>query len=130
MKLTPSQYAQALYDAIQQTNPKDHETVLDNFVKVLAQNGDLAKHAEIEQEYQTLDLRGQGIKQASFVTAREMEVNKPILDHLNKIVGSKTNVNKKVDDQLVGGVLVKVEDTLIDASIKSQLANLNRELKS
>jgi F0F1-type ATP synthase delta subunit len=49
MKFNSKQYAQALYEALQET--KDHDKVVDNFVKILAQNGDLSKHPEIERYY-------------------------------------------------------------------------------
>jgi F0F1-type ATP synthase delta subunit len=54
-KLTSTQYAEALYDAVNQTADKDHDKVLDNFVKILATNGDLAKHTEIEAEYHRME---------------------------------------------------------------------------
>lgn len=146
MKFTSQQYAQALYDAVSQTNPKDHDVVLDNFVKILAQNGELSKHQEIEKEYHILEMKEKGIKQIEITVAKDIEVNKNIIDELNKVVGasfsrpqSKTggqgqplqvDIKKKVDEGIVGGVIVRVDDTLIDASIKTQLENLNQTLKS
>ena len=50
-KLTSAQYAQALYEAVHETNPKEHDLVMDRFVKILAQNGDLGKYDEIDAEF-------------------------------------------------------------------------------
>jgi F-type H+-transporting ATPase subunit delta len=125
MKLTPLQYAQALYEAVHDT--KDHDTVLDNFVKVLAQNGDLAKHPEIEKEYQALEMKEKGIKQVNVTFAQEH--NPKILDELNSVVAGKAEFKTKIDSGIVGGVVVRVEDTLIDASVKTQLDKLNSALK-
>ncbi len=129
MKFTPKQYAQALYDAIHETGAKDHDLVLDNFVKILAQNGDLGRYAEIENDYHLLEMESKGIKQADVTVARDMEMNSGLLDQLNKIIGGKADIKKKVDDGLVGGVVIKIDDTLIDASIKTQLKNINNTLK-
>ena len=129
MKLTPQQYAQALYDAVHETNPKDHDLVMDRFVKILAQNGDLNKHSEIEQEYKKLEMGAKGIRQAEVTVAREAEMNKTIIDELNKIAGTKLDIKTKVDEGIVGGIILKVDDTLLDASIKTQLNNLNSSLK-
>jgi F-type H+-transporting ATPase subunit delta len=126
MKLTSAQYAQALYLAVHET--KDHETVLNNFVKVLSQNGDLGKYSEIEKEYTKLTLKAQGIAEVNITFAQEH--NTKILDDLNKVVKSQTKFTTKIDNQILGGVIVKVDDTLIDASIKTQLINLNSQLKS
>jgi F-type H+-transporting ATPase subunit delta len=126
MKLTPAQYAQALFLAVHET--KDHETVLNNFVKVLSQNGDLGKYSEIEKEYNKLTLKAQGIAEVNVTFAQEH--NTKILDDLNKVINSQTKFKTKIDNQILGGVIVKVDDTLIDASIKTQLINLNSQLKS
>lgn len=130
MKLTSQQYAQALYDAISQTDPKDHDKVLDNFVKILAQNGDLGKHQAIEQAYKLLEMREKGIHQAQLTVAREMEINSGIVAELNKIAKYKLDISKKVDAGIIGGLIMKVDDTLLDASVKTQLNNLNKELKT
>src|SRR6185436_9260892 len=97
MKFTSTQYAQALYDAIHETDPKHHDVVLDRFVQILAQNGDLNKHGEIEQEYKKLEMGSKGIKQAEVTVAREAELNKGIIDELNKIAGTKLDIKTKVD---------------------------------
>ena len=130
MKLTPQQYAQALMEAISETNPKDHDKVLENFVRILAQNGDLGKHEEIEREFRKLKLSGEGIKEAEVTLAKEIEINHAIINELNQAVGGKLEIKKKVDESLIGGMVVRVDDTLIDASIKTQLNKLNQSLKS
>jgi F-type H+-transporting ATPase subunit delta len=58
-----------------------------------------------------------------------MEINSGLINQLNQIIGSKVDVEKKIDDSIIGGVVVRVDDTLIDVSVKTQLSNLNKELK-
>ena len=130
MKFTSAQYAQALYDSVQETNSKDHDKVLDNFVKVLAQNGDLGKHAQIEAEYHRLEMKAKGISTAEVTVAREMEINSSLVSSLNQIIGNKVEVKKKIDENIIGGVVVRVDDTLIDGSVRTQLNNLNQSLKN
>ncbi|MBI3231568.1 MAG: ATP synthase F1 subunit delta [Candidatus Doudnabacteria bacterium] len=130
MKISPQQYASALLDAIQTTGSKDHDKVLDNFVKILAQNGDLNKYEEIEREYKLIEMREKGISQAEVTVAREMEMNSGLVHQLNQVIKGKVEIKQKVDDGIIGGVVVRVDDTLIDASLKTQLSNLNRELKT
>lgn len=130
MKLTSQQYASALYDAVHETSSKDHDLVLDNFVKVLAQAGDLGKYQEIEKEYKLLEMKEKGISSAEVTTAKDIEINSGLIKQLNEIIGNKVEVKQKVDEGIVGGVIVRVDDTLIDASVKTQLENLNTQLKS
>jgi F-type H+-transporting ATPase subunit delta len=129
MKYTPLQYAQALYEAVHETNAKDHDVVLDNFVKILAQAGDLNKYQEIEKEYHLLEMKEKGISSAEVTVAKDMEVNANLLKDLNEIIGNKLEIKKQVDEGIIGGVVVRVDDTLIDASIKTQLDSLNKSLK-
>ena len=134
MKITSTQYAQALFDAVAETNPKDHDKVLDNFVRILAQNGDLGKYDEINAEFRKLKLSSEGIKEAEVTVAREAELNHQIIQELNAVVQarglpSKLEIKQKIDESIIGGVVVRVDDTLIDASVKTQLNNLNKELK-
>lgn len=128
MKITSQQYAQALYEAVHQTKDSDHNLVLDNFIKILTRNGDLEKHSEIEREYKIIDAQKKGIQAAKVTVAREMEINSSLMNQLNEIIGSKVEINKKVNERIVGGVIVRVGDTLIDASVKTQLNNLKNQL--
>lgn len=128
-KFTTKQYAQALYEAVHETNAKDHDVVLDNFVKILAQAGDLNKYPEIEKEYHLLEMKEKGMSSAEVTVAKDMEVNANLLKDLNEIIGNKLEIKKQVDEGIIGGVVVRVDDTLIDASIKTQLDSLNKSLK-
>ena len=130
MKLTSQQYAQALYDSVHETAPETHDLIMDRFVQILAQNGDLNKHSEIETEYKKLESEAKGFRQAEVTVAREAELNHQIIDELNKIAGTKLEIKQKVDSGIVGGVIMKVDDTLLDVSVKTQLNNLNQSLKN
>ena len=121
------EYAQALYEAISETKPEDHDKVLDNFVKIIAQNGDLGKYPEIESEYQKLESKAQGIKQVEVTTATEVDA-KSLIAELNTIVGKKIEITRKIDPEIIGGIVVRVDDTLIDASVKNNLNNLKKAI--
>jgi F-type H+-transporting ATPase subunit delta len=129
MKFTPQQYALALANSISETDPKDHDLVLDNFVKILGEQNDTDKYPEIEKELKKLLLEKQGIKQAELTVARPIHVHKQLLDELNAATGNKLEVETKIDENIIGGMVLRVDDTLIDASVKNQLNNLNKELK-
>ena len=45
-------------------------------------------------------------------------------------ITEKTEIKTRVDESIIGGVVVRVDDTLIDASVRTQLNNLNNNLKS
>ncbi|MDB4940217.1 MAG: synthase delta subunit [Candidatus Doudnabacteria bacterium] len=117
------QYAQALYEAIHEVRPEDQDKVLDNMAKIMAQRGDLGMFDQVAEEYQKLDSKAHGIKEVEVTSAHHLNTKELIKD-LNKIVGDKTEVKEKIDQNIIGGVVVRVDDTLIDASVRNSLENL------
>lgn len=130
MKYSPQQYAQALHQAIFESKPADQEKVLDNFVLTLKQNNDLGLIDEIENEFYNCERVRKNVKLAEITTARELssEEGNRLLKELNEYVGGEVELKKKVDAGLVGGVIVKIEDELIDGSVKRSLKELKELL--
>lgn len=130
MKYLPKQYASALFEALQGSAPSDSEKVLDNFVKILAENNDLKLFEQISQEFHQLDLTQKGIKLAQVTSAKPISSNneKEIVETLNILLKSKIELKKSVDENLVGGVVIRVDDLLIDASVKNSLNRLKQDL--
>ncbi len=130
MKFTHDQYARALYEALHEVKTKDHDRVIDNFIAVLKAKGDIREYAPIIEIYEELDRKEKEIEQVEVTTAGDIEVNAGLLKQLNVVAGKNIEVKKKIDENLIGGVVIKVEDTLIDGSIKEQLASLKRNLSN
>jgi len=117
-------------DAIQETNPKDQEKVLDNFVKLLVENNDLRLFDQIAGEFHKLDLGRQGIRQAEVKSTHPLtkDNEKAILEELNKLAKTKIELKTEIDERLIGGVVIQMDDQLIDASVKNQLEQLRNNL--
>lgn len=129
MKITAKQYAEALFSALAETDGKDHDKVMDNFVKVLTDNGDLGLYNQISEEFVKTEMAARNVREAEVTVARPQDTNQQLVEKLNEVIGSKVEVKKKIDEEIIGGVVVRVDDTLIDASVKTQLDNLNKALK-
>lgn len=130
MKYSPKQYAYALYLAVSESHPKDQERILDNFVALLRENGDFSKIDEIEKEYLEYDRQTRGVKLAELSTARQISQaeESEIIQELNAYVGGQVELKKKVDEGLLGGVVVKIGDERIDGSIAGNLKDLKNKL--
>ncbi len=126
--ISAAQYARALHDAISETKPEDQDTVLDNFVKVLAEQGDIGRYPEIESEYQKIAAKAEGREDVTLITAREMPDTASLIKDLNELAGKRLNITKEIDPSLIGGMVIRAGDTLIDASVKKQLADLRTSL--
>lgn len=91
------------------------------------------KHLEvISDEYRKLYNEKQGIIEAQALTAVAM--SKEELENLQAKLSSKLNkkveLKNTIDTTVVGGVLVKVGDKIIDGSIKGKLNEVYRNLNN
>lgn len=128
MKFSIKQYAEALHQTLSETKPADADKVINNFVSVLSQNGDLHYYEAIIQEYEIYDREQKGIKEVELTTASEVKINSAVVKELNEALGGDIELKQRVDESLIGGIVVKIEDTLIDASIRGQLNKLKNNL--
>ncbi len=128
MNISVEQYARALYDSLREVKEKDHDTVIENLVKVLKQNNDLNKFGIVIDAYEKLEQKESGISEAVVTTAATHKTDHATMDALNRLADSKVKVTPVVDESILGGVIVRIDDTLIDASVKTKLENLKSKL--
>lgn len=130
MRYTSKQYATALHQALEEIKPEDQDKVLDNFVAVLRQHGDLEKFAEIGEAFLEYEKTAKGLKLAEVTSARKLSgaEEEKIIRELNNYIGGRVELKKRIDEGLIGGIVVKIGDELIDGSIKKNLQELKSQL--
>lgn len=130
MKLSAKQYAIALYQAIASTSPKSQDKVLDNFVDILRSAGHLGMMPEIEQEFVDFEKESRGIIQAEVHTSRQLsrDEHSKIIADLNEYAQGQVELKQNIDAGLLGGIMIKIDDTVVDGSIKKSLEQLRQEL--
>ena len=65
----------------------------------------------------------------SSAVALTADQSKKLADTLKAQVGKTVKVNATVDEDLIGGLVVKVGSKMIDTSIRSRLASLQNAMK-
>lgn len=58
---------------------------------------------------------------ATFAVAPTKEQEKTLVERLNKKTGKEIKLSVKVDPSILGGIIVKLDDEIIDGSIKTEL---------
>ena len=53
---------------------------------------------------------------------------KSIAESMSKRLGTEVDVSVTVDDALIGGVIIRAGDTVIDASLRGRLSQLGQSL--
>ena len=109
-----------------------HPMVL-KLVSMLVARGRLSMIEDISDEYQQIldNYRGvEGAEIAEVTTAIELDddYKLKLAQRITDMVGRPVVLRAKVDPGVVGGIVIRIGDKLIDGSIRSKLASLKREL--
>lgn len=118
---------------------KDVETLLGdlldeqgkNFVALLGENGRFEVLPEIYQEFVRLRDDYLKVKAVELISARPLDEadEQALVEKLERKYNAKISLTKKLDPSIIGGVIIKVGDEIIDASVKTSLHSLSSTLK-
>jgi F-type H+-transporting ATPase subunit delta len=108
------------------------EELLRNFVSLLAEKGRIVELDEIQREFERLVAVAQGQLDVELTTAFELsdEEARSIVSQIERSSGRTVEVTRRVDPDLIGGIVLRVGSRLVDASVRGRLERLRRELVS
>ncbi|MCG8342040.1 MAG: F0F1 ATP synthase subunit delta [Chlorobiales bacterium] len=100
------------------------------FIDLLCRKKRAAILPDVIDEYAALRDEQRGIINVDVASAVELddEQSKKLIDGLAKYTGKKVRAKLSLDEALLGGVTVKIGDTILDNSVKHQLQLLNSAL--
>lgn len=95
-----------------------------NLLKVLVDNHREDIMNVIQLDYVEIANEYRGIADATVTSARELsdDDQKKIRDQFGQLLNKKLRITVKVDESLIGGVIVKIGNRVYDGSISGQLA--------
>lgn len=102
-----------------------------NFISLLVERDRLQQLPMIVQHYHTLidEVEGQVRASVHSVIPLDDDQMAKLKGGLQNALGKKVVLEKKVDTELIGGILVKVNNILIDSSMRTQLHQLVETLR-
>jgi F-type H+-transporting ATPase subunit delta len=104
----------------------------ENFVRLLIENGRLSLVSHIRDIYEAYRAEDEGYIEADVKSAfplskaNQNALAKTLEKHLNREV----HLHVEQDKSLIGGVLIRAGNTVIDASVSGQLQKLSKKLYS
>lgn len=103
-----------------------------NLATLLLDRGRLAIAPDMATLFRELALAELGIVVADVTTAAaiDKEVEAAIKQQLSALVGKQVEIRAHVDDSIIGGVVARIGDQLIDGSVSNQLRRLRNRLES
>ena len=107
------------------------DEVMGNFLNLLVQKKRAEILPEIADAYKAMVDEAKNISHGSVISAVELsdELKNNIQAVLEKLTGKKVELTTSVDPSIVGGMVAKVGDLVLDGSIKTQLAGLKDSIK-
>jgi F-type H+-transporting ATPase subunit delta len=101
-----------------------------NFFKLLVQKRRANILPDVAEVFQAMVDEDRNMCQGTVVTATELspELSEKVKATLEKITGKQVALATGVDPSIIGGIVAKVGDLVLDGSIKSQLAGLKESI--
>lgn len=98
----------------------------ENLVKLLAQNSRLNALAQINEQFLALRDAAEQVIEAQLVTATAIDAQQTanFATALSKRLGKQIKLETLVDEDIIGGAIVRAGDWVVDGSVKAQLQSL------
>ncbi|GGO77340.1 ATP synthase subunit delta [Marinobacterium nitratireducens] len=103
-----------------------------NFISLLAENGRVFLLPAIQAQFEQLKARQEASVEIDVTTAFELDEQQQ--QKLSQAIGTKlgrsVKMTTQVDKSILGGVVVRSEDLVIDGSVRARLAKLAEAMTS
>lgn len=101
-----------------------------NLARLLLQRQRLEIAPEIDQLFRESVLAERGIAIAEVTTAQALDAEgeRVVRAQLSRMIGKEIELRTKVDPAIIGGIVARVGDSLIDGSVINQLRRLRTRL--
>lgn len=105
--------------------------MVNNFFRLLMDRGRIAAAPDIAEVYGWLVDEAKGVTRAEVTSAAKLsdeEVGR-LVASLKTVAGREVQINVTEDPSLIGGVVARIGDLVLDGSVKRQLESLKESLR-
>jgi F-type H+-transporting ATPase subunit delta len=101
-----------------------------NFLKLLVESGRLDVAPEIHEQFERKRADAERISEVEVITAFELDAAQKdrLAELMAKRLGCKVDLSSVVDSSIIGGIVLRAGDSVIDASLRGRLRRLGNEL--
>ncbi len=133
MRIKTEEYTKFLYELLIKNKGKKIGPLIYDFLFMIKENGDWDKMNKIIKAFEQYCLKMEkNLTLVEVITSKKMDadVKKIINEYVekNKTDAKKIELKEKIDSKIIGGVKFKIDDLIIDGSIKTQIINLKNNL--
>lgn len=124
--MLPIQYAKILYALTKDAQKSDLESIIVEFIRYLKERHVTSKVDFIIKEFVRYSQQQEGKIFLQLSSSRTL--SKEQIHDITTHFGSNVDVETHTDGQLIGGVIIRNGNTILDGSIRAQLLKLKHEL--
>lgn len=106
--------------------------VLINFLKVMARRGRLGYVSAVRTAADSLrdEMLGRIVAEVRTAVPLEESLRQTVLNRIAQATSKEVRLVEVVDDRLVGGMVIRIGDTIFDGSVANQINKLSRKVRS
>jgi F-type H+-transporting ATPase subunit delta len=106
------------------------EELVRNFLLLLAEKNRAGEIEEIAREFEQMVAVEEGILDVELTTAVELSDKeaRDVIEQIEKASGRKVEASRRVDPDLIGGIVLQAGSMRLDASVRGRLNRLHTEL--
>lgn len=126
----PAVPAEAKEAVLRSMVPSDDARYVRNLLLLLLERDRLQQLPQIVEGFHHLVLEDRGVVVAEVTTAIELqpEETELIRAKLREMVGKSIQITTRVDSAIIGGIVVRIGDMLLDGSVRTQLRQLRQRM--
>jgi F-type H+-transporting ATPase subunit delta len=119
-------------DVLQKILAKNVEIITISLIEMVVKNNRESFLPAIARVFIHKTKEYKGITESVLTTAIQIDpkIRQQIVDFITKIFKTKVELKEIVDKDIVGGFILRIEDNYIDASVRTKLRMIEKELKS
>jgi F-type H+-transporting ATPase subunit delta len=108
----------------------DAHSLVRNLLRLLIAKGRGGEIEEVGEEFERLAAREEGQLSVELTTAFELSEDemRAIVEQIQKASGRTVEATRSVNPDLIGGIVLQAGSLRVDASVRSRLERLQREL--
>jgi F-type H+-transporting ATPase subunit delta len=108
----------------------DAQPLFANFLQVLVDRGRIAEYQEIAEAFRERVARAEARLDVEAVTAIPLpeDLRERIVESLESQTSTTVELTESVDPDVVGGIVLRVGEVVVDGSVRHRLAQLRRDL--
>ncbi|MBI4239733.1 F0F1 ATP synthase subunit delta [Candidatus Uhrbacteria bacterium] len=128
-KLSAKQYAESLVELARGKSQKEIDALLRECINSLARQGKAKIIHSLLKELRSILDREEGTIRVHIVMASKCaKVEKEVAASLLNVFGKASDITFDYDPSLIGGMIVRAQDRVVDASVSNQIEKLRAAL--